>query len=1190
MEIYLKKIVQKKENGLYLINTPTGSAKSYVAVKTIFENYKNLEKGQHFVFVTNNLNNLPIDDLKKFFGEQKYKKNVIQVRSVFDSICLFFEKYDETSDCFFNKFSTFKSLHEEYLSYSKVKNDFDNELKYTSKEYIKKNLDEKYDAILDAERIFRRQLKSYLQEKLNKIEKECAVQNNTLNRKTYIKKHYKEVCSMYPYMFLEDYPIIMMSTKKLLQIHDSIYAGTYRFLEWEEFKNSIIFIDEFDSSKAVMTDDILQASLKNHVNLLITVYQIATQILAVQKNIPKELKKIIEMHKNQLKNIENQSKYMLEDLNVHLSYYCKDIKSRNFLLADSCFYDFFEAGIKGRAYSFYNRDENIMSIMFAKNKHKLVEKIYSQSNIEITPSNLKSIFTISRQFSNFIFYAKTFFNALAKDYYLTFRNHNNEPIDFSQALRSIYRAFKFSDDQIILLEDMDYWNVKWKARGFLVNDVRYYDRGLHVIEFVNSTFDKFNTRFDFLDVSTSAERILLELSQKNIVIGLSATATIPSVLSNYNLEYLKSRLNENLHFLEGDDFEKIRIQSEKCSEYYKKSGIEILVNSIDQIQAQTESINERWLDIFEDKDLTEQIIFEINNSLRELDPVNQNNYREYIIERYQELFSVFKYVLKHDDIYSFLCLTTALPKPNSYLDTNILKKYFTYLKKDIDIELCFLRSGPDFDMKKSILLKELSQGKRRIVCSAYASISAGQNFPYGIPSEVEVIDYMAANGFFNQNDSRHGKKDFDGIYLGQVTSVVTNIFDENITEEDIYKHMINIQELYENNEISFATKKQSFKDSFELLRGNRPNSNQSLEGLPSVSRFILKTVIQAVGRLSRAFNKNKNIYILVSPNLFLQLNFNLLENQLYSPETMALICESRKRNKFSDFEENYLNKCERIAVQSRSVLYEAMRDLFYSGEIEQWKEIREITLKNPGINHDECVNSEFLSSNYMETGAGKYNKYFYYQKNTFQEILLSFCEDKMKAFNQIIERLNSKNSSKKSFKDIQIYEVSEQNCGLDILMKNKDIKDYFELKGYATEFSKYDAMMSPDIYRRVYKAALGEVAVKVILEKYLKMDVQELLPEEYELFDYKIENAYIDAKHWILSNSEYDVMLEKIKQKLELTANPNNKALIINIIQRSEKYRIHEQEKILEVPALLDGEGNIIPESIMKIKEFLERK
>lgn len=84
MKELLEKIFDQRSNGLYFVNTPTGSAKSYSTVQLMKNNYRKFDK--HFIFITNNLNNLPMDDLKNALGEDEYKTNVLRVESVVDNI------------------------------------------------------------------------------------------------------------------------------------------------------------------------------------------------------------------------------------------------------------------------------------------------------------------------------------------------------------------------------------------------------------------------------------------------------------------------------------------------------------------------------------------------------------------------------------------------------------------------------------------------------------------------------------------------------------------------------------------------------------------------------------------------------------------------------------------------------------------------------------------------------------------------------------------------------------------------------------------------------------------------------------------------------------------------------------------------------------------------------------------------
>ena len=72
--LYMRDLLRKyikdgNENGLYLLPFPTGFGKSYEVVQYIAKEYKDLEDNKHIFFLTSNLNNLPIKDLKNALGE-----------------------------------------------------------------------------------------------------------------------------------------------------------------------------------------------------------------------------------------------------------------------------------------------------------------------------------------------------------------------------------------------------------------------------------------------------------------------------------------------------------------------------------------------------------------------------------------------------------------------------------------------------------------------------------------------------------------------------------------------------------------------------------------------------------------------------------------------------------------------------------------------------------------------------------------------------------------------------------------------------------------------------------------------------------------------------------------------------------------------------------------------------------------
>ena len=152
-----------------------------------------------------------------------------------------------------------------------------------------------------------------------------------------------------------------------------------------------------------------------------------------------------------------------------------------------------------------------------------------------------------------------------------------------------------------------------------------------------------------------------------------------------------------------------------------------------------------------------------------------------------------------------------------------------------------------------------------------------------------------------------------------------------------------------------------------------------------------------------------------------------------------------------------------------------------------------------------------------------------------------------------------------------VREVSEQNCRLSKMLNYPGLKEEFEKYGYATCFEENDYMLSPVLYQNIYKGRLGEFVGKFIIKQELGIDLKKLDTEEFERFDYKYGNIYIDFKHWRYSSYRWKDISKKILNKLDEVN--GRKVLIINMFDEKDSDRIIESERIVEIPSLLEEDG-----------------
>ena len=168
-----------------------------------------------------------------------------------------------------------------------------------------------------------------------------------------------------------------------------------------------------------------------------------------------------------------------------------------------------------------------------------------------------------------------------------------------------------------------------------------------------------------------------------------------------------------------------------------------------------------------------------------------------------------------------------------------------------------------------------------------------------------------------------------------------------------------------------------------------------------------------------------------------------------------------------------------------------------------------------------------------------------------------------------------------------LHEVSEENCRLANMLNYPGLKEEFNKYGYATCFEENDYMLSPVLYQNIYKGRLGEFVGKFIIKQELGIDLKELDTEEFERFDFKYGNIYIDFKHWRYSSYSWKTMSKKILTKLDEVH--GKKVLVINIFDEKDMDQIMESERIIEIPFLLEKDGfHVNQEAINTIRKYLE--
>ncbi|MBJ7295086.1 MAG: hypothetical protein JHC73_01850, partial [Dolichospermum sp.] len=236
MQDILNKYCQHNQ-GLLLLSMPTGFGKTYNVFKFIYENYKEFAaKNRKILFLTNLKKNLVFEDLKKLFiadgNEDDYDKYVLFIDSNSESVIKnFIDIDDEIPDEFKNKDS-----YKEVKKYIEL---------YNIPQQNKKAQDSFKDQIRkELEPAFRGDIQKILKEIFPSKEARLqAIRNNS---------DYQWIGKLYPAVFTDEKTVLFMSMDKFIVRNCTLIEPSYFFherLDKSPFKDALIFIDEFDSTK-----------------------------------------------------------------------------------------------------------------------------------------------------------------------------------------------------------------------------------------------------------------------------------------------------------------------------------------------------------------------------------------------------------------------------------------------------------------------------------------------------------------------------------------------------------------------------------------------------------------------------------------------------------------------------------------------------------------------------------------------------------------------------------------------------------------------------------------------------------------------------------------------------------------------------------------------------------------------------
>ena len=1125
MQCAVEKFVKERQNGLCLIDMPTGSGKTYLT-RQIIEKYLKKEiltDVKTIIYLTPQKKN--IDDIYN-----KLKESFSDDLSLFDSNVL---RIYANYECVIDKFlAVYKDLPQQIRDKKSCKELYDNVKLY-------KKLESNGDIPEDI-------LKSNLMEIRKNYEvafrkdlaEELAKEARTVpQRKAKLNGSYKWVKELYPSCLTEDRKVLFMTMDKFLYGNDPIISKPYRFISHHKTKGALIFIDEFDATKDVILNQEIQNCTDYKIDLIKLFSSICNTLKGREFPISIFAEDLDENDKNSsvsrfnyMKNyiIETEKKY---NLNFLFKLETQDESERYFLFDDYQLHTITNS-----------KTENHIIL---KDDHKKRQNTISISEKGDDGKFYRTIYAIKNAINIFIGCCGQMAQKYMNRYNDKAKEKHQDMMEIEQAVSTIIDPYNldYAVAKNLINMIVDNVSIPILERGKDIFDTDFYMNGFRYYDFKDDISHDVSTAMAMCYLENTPEKFMLSLSSKARVVGLSATASIKTVTGNYSIEYLEDRLNENFYKLPNYDLQRIR--EYVIDRLGKKTNINIEPKGIDA--QENDELKSLILQVFSSEKHTEKFTGLFSKHIQSAE---RDKY--FHIKRFLKCLSAIKSFLANNSSRVLLTMTNRNVAENgsNIFSRDNIEESVEALCEELQTEVpkCHYLRSSGFAEQKIYYKSDIQNGYKIVLFSSYTTAGTGQNLQY---------------------EEEDKEKDIDSIYLEYPRNSLVKLSDAK-EESNLIKLVYQYEALKTNGEISPYISLNNIKVAFKQImqsKGKDRFENVAYKSV-SVNNHILKTLIQAVGRICRVKSEgdslDKNIY--VDSEIFDSIDFSYLqkEKRLLNPEFERIVKYGEKQTNNEELHINLNKACDRnhrVKTRIDNIL-NSNRQSWSDRDVEQWLKIREFVLKHPTISKQDLANAVKECYSYKD----------FYLEARESEKISSYRFIKGQNDGDVDKILYNYSNNKEG------YLVNANNARLNTLVKIPAVRNIFSENGYAFDFEKNDAIILPIVYQNIYKGALGEVAGRAILESH-GIKLSEIIDNsKFEKFDFCLTenpNIYIDFKNW----SETDKVNKKeYKEKCLDKLNKINGEKVFIINAAAERFNIHNDGKIIEVSSLCRPQGECLYE------------
>ncbi len=1145
-EIIRNYVESPKKNGLFLLNAPTGSGKTYSVVKFIHDEFiKNTNK--RFIFVTTLKKNLPVDQLGSFFctPEEKalFEKEHLLIESNLDSVRKgLMELPEEAIPKEVRKWQEYKKLKEDLFDLKP--GEYEKLIREDREEKLRKKLEPEF-----RDRIRR----TYLSDP--------NIQEQLLDLIQFDER-WQWIGRLYPAVFTSRKHLLFMSADKFFVRNTTLVAPSYYFFDSEIIQNAVIFIDEFDATKDTLLKVLIREGLEGKIDCIEAFSEIhaslrSHQFPTVLTSVPKGMEDKGSLQAI-LKGLKQDAQKVSDKFSLQFNHKIRS-EGQNFG-SYFLFHDFEYFTVRNSRQGFIGirKDEGdrLNYVEFCSEM--------PQAEEESVPALLGWLQHFFKVFEYSVWVLAVNYEKVRNE-----RHSSERKIFFEQCVHSILGEFLDQDTYIdyflprVLLQPVTYRRPPVQME----DDGTFFSNGFQYFLFQDSLNHDLKSRIMLYSFQNTPEKLLLHICQKAKVVGISATATLPSCIANYDVDYLKFRLGDAFWEMSGEERKRIQDAFQDSQNSYE--GVHVH----SELLGSTVWDEKICVDLFDgNEDFGARFYYTVNCEIPE-DSSRGNNFHRLRMFR---IACAFKQFLIHEDIQSFLCVLTKHPKAgDASLKTGLLLELFQQLCEmfapsfnagDLVVQLI----GENYESNKELVLKRLGEGEKLFVISAYQTLGAGQNLQYPIPESRK-------DSLICLNEDRAGaEKDFDAIYLDDPTHLIVNLNTDDLTEEEFAKFLFQQEYLLEAGDISLSEAQNQIRGAFSWFMSKSKLDEKSMSKTQallysvkyrdcrSVRRAAGRSVIQAVGRICRTPWKPKHVYVYGDIALAEHVDLSFMQDEMCNYELLELKeaierCRDQRRQAYSDENANLKNQGNLVNARAKCTIEKRLSNMHSSSGMNRWDQLRDWTMKYPTCVLNEIADPQeraycrHFSLQLPEPG----NRYYYSKEGDFDSVQINFLPDPL------------------SFPFV----MSEEDCGLAQLMKIPEMRTFFESKGFATKFVLGDHALSPVVYNNIYKGRIGEAVGEYWFSNLVGVELERISEEEkFEMFDYRIPGSdiYVDMKNWHVTNRflERD-QLNKIILKAGICK--ARCVIVVNVMAdgfHPSRRCLSNHVELLEVPGLIEASSS----------------